>query len=95
MTRVAVTTDLDAAQRIGRLAEEADLEPVFLPCIRVVVSPQAVLDPMREAAAQADWLVFTSRRAVTAMWPSAGMPERPVVAAVGAATAPAFSAYTV
>lgn len=92
MTRVAVTTDLDSAGRIGRLAEEAGLEPVYLPCIRTVVAAPELLEPMRVASEDADWVVYTSRRAVAAMWPSGGMPARPLVAAVGSATARAVTA---
>jgi uroporphyrinogen-III synthase len=92
MTRVAVTTELDAAGRIGRLTEEAGLEPVYLPCIRTAVSPPEILDPLRAASRKADWVVCTSQRAVSSMWPTGGMPTRPLVAAVGAATARAVTA---
>ena len=86
MTRVAITTERAAAERIGRLAVQAGLVPVSLPCIRTVVSPPEILDPLRSASESADWLVFTSQRAVVAMWPSGGMPAYPGVAAVGSAT---------
>lgn len=92
MIRVAITTVSDAAERIGRLATEAGLAPVSLPCIRTVVSPPGILDPMRSASESADWLVFTSQRAVAAMWPNGGMPAHPGVAAVGTATARAVTA---
>ncbi len=91
MLRVAITTDRDGAPRIGRLAAAAGLEPVYLPCIRTVASPPEVLDPLRAASAEADWVVCTSRRAVAALWPAGGMPARPLVAAVGAATADAVT----
>lgn len=92
MTRVAVTTDLDSSRRIGWLAEEAGLDPVYLPCIRSEVAASEILEPMRVASVEADWVVCTSRRAITAMWPAGGMPAGPQVAAVGTATARAATA---
>jgi hydroxymethylbilane synthase len=81
----------DSAGRFGDLLGEVWMEPVYLPCIRIVKSPPEVLDPMRSAALDADWLVFTSRRALEIMWPEM-MPSGPKIAAVGAATAVAVAA---
>lgn len=92
MTRVAVTTASEGAERIGLLAEEAGLSPVYLPCIRTEVSPPEILDPLRAASEDAGWVICTSQRAVAAMWPAGGMPAHPLVAAVGAATARAVTA---
>lgn len=91
MTRVAVTSEPETAARIGEALTNVSMEPVYLPCIRIVQSPPEALDPMRVAAEKADWLVFTSRRAVEIMWPEV-MPAGPKVAAVGAATAAAVTA---
>ncbi len=92
MTRVAVTTELGGAERIGDEAVAAGLEPIYLPCIRIEVSPPELLDPMRAAAADADWVICTSQRAVSALWPAGGMPTHAMVATVGAATARAVMA---
>lgn len=92
MTRVAVTTASGNAERIGRLVEEAGLSPVYMPCIRIRVSPPEILDPLRAAATTADWVICTSPRTVAAMWPAGEMPSHPLVAAVGAATAGAVTA---
>jgi uroporphyrinogen-III synthase len=87
MTRVAVTTTAGrTAERVGGLVRAAGLEPVFLPCIEVVPSPEASLARFRAEADTADWVVVTSVRVVQIVW-AAGMPARPSVAAVGTATA--------
>ncbi len=89
--RVAVTTTPDNAGRFTQRLEKAGLTPVCLPCIRVAASPDSVLEPLRRAALDADWVVCTSRRAIEITWPD-GMPPRPRVAAVGHTTAEAVSA---
>lgn len=90
MVRVAVTTTAGrAAQRLGDLVADAGMQPVLLPCIRVEPANVDVLEQLRRAAAEADWIVVTSRRAVEIVWPGTSMPAGPAVAAVGAATADA------
>lgn len=89
--RVAVTTSSDNAARFTQRLAAVHLEPVCLPCIRVEPSTEAVLEPLRRAAVDADWIVCTSRRAVEITWPG-GMPARPQVAVVGRATAAAVRA---
>jgi uroporphyrinogen-III synthase len=89
--RVAITTSPDNAGRFVRRLEEAGLEPVLLPCIRIERSPTAVLEPLRRAAIDADWIVCTSRRAIEITW-TERMPSRPRVAAVGRTTADAVRA---
>lgn len=88
MARIALTTTPDRAARLAPLCEEHDLEPVGLPCIESVPADEDVLDQARRAVAQADWLVVTSSRAISALWPEGDMPDVPV-AAVGPATAQA------
>ena len=83
--RVAVTTTADTAHRVAYLLRSDRLEPVMLPCIRIVVAPPEVLQRVRSATPNADWIVVTSPRAVHVTWPDGGMPEVPV-AAVGPAT---------
>jgi uroporphyrinogen-III synthase len=87
-----VTTAIDNADRIAKALEAVGLEPVRLPCIRVVRSSPEALDTIRTAAPRADWIVCTSRRAVATVWPDGGMPPHPRVAAVGRATADAVVA---
>ena len=89
--RVAVTTSPDSADRLTRLLEKVALEPVLLPCIRIIPSPDSVLEPLRRAAVDADWIVCTSRRAIEITWPGR-MPPHPRVAAVGHTTAGAVRA---
>lgn len=86
--RVAVTTAVDTAHRVARLLHLDQLEPVMLPCIRIVAAPIEALERLRAAARDADWIVVTSPRAVRVTWPEGGMPSLPV-AAVGAAAASA------
>lgn len=88
MPRIALTTTPDRAARLAPLCEEHGLEPVLLPCIEFVPADEDVLDQTRRRVAQADWLVVTSSRAISALWPNGEMPDVPV-AAVGPATAQA------
>lgn len=88
--RVAVTTAGDPAARAAADLRHRDLEPVMLPCIRIVPSPPHLLERARTAAREADWILLTSARAVSATWPDGGMPPVPI-AAVGRSTASAAS----
>ena len=83
MRRVAVTTAVDTAHRVARLLHLDQLEPVMLPCIRIVAAPIEALERLRAAARDADWIVVTSPRAVHVTWPEGGMPSLPVAAVVG------------
>lgn len=89
--RVAVTTTADAAYRISGPLETAGLQPVELPCIRIRFADPPVLERLRWLAGDADVLLFTSARAVRALWPDGGMPAVPA-AVVGSATAEAVRA---
>ena len=91
MSRVAVTTTRDRVSTIEQTLITHQLEPVVLPCIEVIAAPESVLDEVRSASANADWMVITSSRAVQLAWSSGGMPDVPV-AAVGASTAAAVEA---
>lgn len=88
--RVAVTTTADRAHRTADPLRLHGLEPVMLPCIRIVASASDVLQRLRSAAREADWIVVTSPRAVHVTWPDGGMPAVPV-AAVGPTTASAVA----
>jgi uroporphyrinogen-III synthase len=84
--KVAITTDRfeDAAPWYA----VRGLEPVALPCIRVVKAPEDALRSARLAAESADLLLITSPRTVRLLWHGRRMPPVPV-AAVGEATAAA------
>lgn len=86
MPRIALTTTPDRAPGLAPLCEEHGLEPVRLPCIEFSPADEDVLDQARRRSTQADWLVVTSSRAISALWPNGEMPDVPV-AAVGPATA--------
>ncbi len=88
--RVAITTTADTAPRVTHLLRSAGLEPVTLPCIRIVASGPKVLQRLRSSARDADWIVVTSPRAVHVTWPDGEMPSVPV-AAVGPAAASAVT----
>lgn len=88
MPRIALTTTRDRAVDLTPLCEEHGLEPLQLPCIEFVPVDEEVLAPTRRSVGEADWLVVTSSRAISALWPDGGMPDMPV-AAVGPATAQA------
>ncbi|MFP4553489.1 MAG: uroporphyrinogen-III synthase [Actinomycetota bacterium] len=90
MPRIALTTTPDRAARLVSLCEEHGLEPVGLPCIELVPADEEVLEQARRQVAQADWLVVTSSRAISVLWPNGEMPDVPV-AAVGPATAQAVT----
>lgn len=86
MPRVALTTTRDRAVGLEPLCQEHGLQPVRLPCIEFVPVDQSVLDSTRRRLGGADWLVVTSSRTLSALWPDGGMPDVSV-AAVGPATA--------
>lgn len=88
MPRIALTTTGDRTILLAPLCEEQGVEPVHLPCIEFVPADESVLDPMRRWVGEADWLVVTSSRAISTLWPEGGMPDVPV-AAVGSVTAQA------
>jgi uroporphyrinogen-III synthase len=84
--RVAVTTSADTSGPPADAVARAGLVPVLLPCIEVTPAAEHVLDEARREAKAADFIVITSGRTVTVVWPDGSMPPTPV-AAVGAATA--------
>lgn len=86
MFRVAITTAAERASPLSDIARSHGLEPVSLPCIEVLPAPEDHLFGARSQAAEADWLVVTSSRAIDTLWPGGGMPDVPV-AAVGSSTA--------
>ena len=91
MTRVAITTTDDRAATLVETLIAHQMEPVRLPCIEVTAAPEHVLEEARSRSVSADWIVLTSPRAVSLIWPSGGMPDVPV-AAVGNSTAAAVEA---
>lgn len=86
MVKVAVTTTSDAAPKLSRALASVGLEPVPLPCIRVLPGAPDELARLRGAARDADWLLLMSPRAVHTLWPNGGMPPTPA-ACVGPTTA--------
>ncbi|MFP3914058.1 MAG: uroporphyrinogen-III synthase [Actinomycetota bacterium] len=81
---VAVTTTRAAYPRWSGPLRQEGLDPVSLPCIEI--RPTGRLREARQEAAAADWLVLTSPRAVSVLWPEGGMPPVPA-AVVGGGTA--------
>lgn len=91
MSRVAVTTSEEtAAGQIEALAS-VGLEGVELPCIRVSTGSRDDIARLRQRSADVDWILVTSARAVTCVWPDLDMPAGVDVAAVGRATAAAVA----
>jgi uroporphyrinogen-III synthase len=86
--RLALTTSLDRASALLDTVRGLGLEPVVLPCIEQCGTPPEQLETARSLAGESDWVVVTSHRAVTALWPDGGVPDVQF-AAVGAATAAA------
>lgn len=84
--RIAVTSTTDRFPRWAAPLRSHGFAPVSLPCIEIRPAPG--LEEARTTAASADWLMFTSPRAVELLWPEGGMPAVPV-ASVGEATAAA------
>ncbi len=89
MIRVAITTD--RFERAAPAFRWHGLEPVRLPCIRVVPSGPVVLAQAREAASRAELLVITSIRTLDLLWPDGTMPAV-AVGAVGERTSAAVVA---
>ena len=88
VSRVAVTTTAERGRKLVPELESHGMEAILLPCIEVVPASSELRQEARRAASDADWIVVTSSRAVTSVWPHGGMPEV-AVAAVGRATADA------
>lgn len=86
MKRVAVTTD--RFHEVSGCFVGVGLEPVELPCIRVVPAPFGQLAETRELADAADLLMVTSPRVISLLWPQGGMPGVDTVV-VGPSTAEA------
>jgi uroporphyrinogen-III synthase len=86
--RIALTSTADRLAALEPVAVRAGLVPVVLPCIEYVTAEASVLETARRRAGGCDWLVVTSSRTVSTLWPEGGMPDL-AVAAVGAATAAA------
>lgn len=84
--RLALTSTPERSAALESIAVGAGLEPVSLPCIECVPADATTIDMARDRAARCDWLVLSSSRTVTTLWPDGGMPDVPVVA-VGPATA--------
>lgn len=84
MIRVGVTSDSFAAVASGYTA--AGLEPVALPCIRIVPAPPREMARARARALRADLLMITSPRVVSLLWPNGRMPDVDT-AVVGPSTA--------
>lgn len=83
--RLGITSTIDRAIHLSRVAAEEGLEPVMLPCIDIRSAPQEVLDQARSLAERADLILVTSSRAVNSIWPDGGMPSV-TAAAVGPTT---------
>lgn len=86
--RLALTSTADRSEALESMAARAGLVPVVLPCIEYVTAEASVLETARRRAAFCDWLVVTSSRTVTTLWPDGAMPDVSV-GAVGSATAAA------
>lgn len=86
--RIALTSTYERSAALEPIAASAGLEPVSLPCIECVPADASTIDTARDKASRCDWLVLSSTRTVTTLWPEGGMPDVEV-AAVGSATAAA------
>ena len=96
---VVVTREADAGASLARALERHGLRPWSVPTVATAPPPDtADLDAAIESLREADWLVFTSTRAVAAMcgrqawnrlWPQVA--GRISVAAVGPVTAAALA----
>lgn len=89
--RLALTSTADRSASLAPLVSDHDLEPVSLPCIEFAPGDRSVVDDARLRSSRCDWLVITSTRTVSTLWPQGDMPEVPV-AAVGPAAAAAVRA---
>jgi uroporphyrinogen-III synthase len=86
--RIALTSTADRSAELASMVTRAGLVPVVLPCIEYLPAEASVLERARHRAAICDWLVVTSSRTVTTLWPEGAMPDV-AVGAVGSATAAA------
>jgi uroporphyrinogen-III synthase len=88
--RIALTTTRDRALRLIDDVGDLGIEPVVLPCIELISSPETALEAARRESADSDWILLTSPRTVHRLWPHGGMPATGV-AAVGQSTAQAVT----
>lgn len=83
--RVAITTTAERGQDLAEVMRRFGCEPVALPCIETRPEASWTLEKARAEAKQSDWLLITSPRTITTLWPGGGMPPAKA-AVVGAAT---------
>jgi uroporphyrinogen-III synthase len=88
MPSVGLTSTPERGSRLAGWCIDAGLDPVLLPCIESAPADSSHLAAVRAEARTADWIVVTSRRAISVLWPKGGMPDVRV-AAVGPSTAEA------
>lgn len=84
--KVGVTVSTGDAEHVAAIARDAGLHPVLLPCIEI----DAMLAAGSIDGSGADWIIATSRRAVTMLWPDR-VPAVPFIT-VGSRTADAVRA---
>ncbi|HUG32770.1 MAG TPA: uroporphyrinogen-III synthase [Acidimicrobiia bacterium] len=89
--RIALTSTADRSASLAPLVAGHGMEAVPLPCIEFSAGDLSVIDEARLRSSRSDWLVITSARTVSTLWPEGDMPDVSV-AAVGPGAAAAVRA---
>jgi len=89
--RLALTSTVDRSAALVPMVSGCGLEAVLLPCIEYSAGDLSVVAEARLRSSGCDWLVITSARAVSTLWPKGDMPDV-LVAAVGPGAAAAVRA---
>ncbi len=93
--RIVITRAPEDAARLADRLRALGAEPVMVPAIEIRLADPAELDAALSRLAEYDWIVFTSRNAVRAVFERTDRLEGPAVAVVGPATARALEAHGV
>ncbi len=91
--KVAVTRPAKDFADTADALREIGADPVSLPAIEIDVSPREELVKALENSADFNWILFTSRNAVDAVFAIVGSISGPRIAAVGPRTADALTAH--
>lgn len=93
--RIVITRPEPDAGRLAQRLEALGARPVVVPTIRIEFADPGPLDAALQRLAAYQWIIFTSRNGVEAVFRRAGSLAGPRVAAVGPATAAALRAHGV
>ena len=93
--RIVITRPEGEAVRLAQRLEALGAVPVVAPAIEIEFTDPPELDAALQRIRSYDWVIFTSRNGVTAVYRRTAAIEGPKIAAIGPATAQALRAHGV